>query len=293
MGVAVLGMNRRNALIARYNGRRAILGVNDKFLTKTLLTEAGVPVPRTLALIDSRDKLLHFDFDTLPDSWAMKPNRGRRGEGVLLAASRMDGGWCSAGGKLLTKPFITSHVSHILDGEMSLEGAQEDSALVEPLITAHEEMARLIPCGLPDIRVICFRSTPLMAMTRLPTTESGGRANLHQGAIGAAIDLETGRIFRAVKSGVSIQRHPSTDALLVGHRIPFWEQILAAAARCSEPLNLGYVGVDVVIDEQEGIKVLECNAFPGLEIQNINARSLRPPLETAVNVEGGYKRRWF
>lgn len=286
-------MNRRNALIARYNGRRAILGVNDKFLTKTLLAKAGVPVPRTLALINSRDKLLHFDFEGLPGSWAMKPNRGRRGEGVLLAANRVEGGWCSASGKLLTQDFIVSHVSHILDGEMSLEGAQEDSALVEPLITAHEEMGRLIPFGLPDIRVICFRSTPLMAMTRLPTIESGGRANLHQGAIGAAIDLETGRIFRAVKSGIPIERHPSTDALLVGHQIPFWEDILAAAGNCSEPLNLGYVGVDVVIDENEGIKVLECNAFPGLEVQNINARSLRPPLENAVDKAGGYKRRWL
>ena len=293
MGVAALGMNRRNALIARYNGRRAILGVNDKFLTKTLLAEAGVPVPRTLALIDSRDKLLHFDFESLPDRWAMKPNRGRRGEGVLLAASRADRGWCSAKGDLLTTTYITNHISHILDGEMSLEGAQEDSALVEPLITAHAEMARLIPFGLPDIRVICFRSTPLMAMTRLPTVESGGRANLHQGAIGAAIDLNTGRIFRAVKSGVSIERHPSTDALLIGHEIPFWEDILAAAARCSEPLNLGYVGVDVVIDGGEGLKVLECNAFPGLEIQNINARSLRQPVELAIAKGEKYKRRWF
>lgn len=293
MRTAPLGMNRRNALIARYNGRRAILGVNDKFLTKTLLAEAGVPVPRTLALISSREKLLNFDLDRLPESWAMKPNRGRRGEGVLLAVDRTQGGWFSAAGKLLTQAFITSHISHILDGEMSLEGAQEDSALVEPLITAHAEMARLIPFGLPDIRVICFRSTPLMAMTRLPTIESGGRANLHQGAIGAAIDLETGRIFRAVKSGVPIERHPSTDALLVGHSIPYWKDILAAASRCSEPLNLGYVGVDVVIDEREGIKVLECNAFPGLEIQNINARSLRPPVEDAVEKVGGYNRRWL
>ena len=289
----VLGMNRRNALISRYNGRRAILGVNDKYLTKTLLADAGVPVPRTLALIDSRERLQRFDFGSLPSAWAMKPNRGRRGEGVMLAVDRVETGWRSASGSELTVAQIKSHISHILDGEMSLEGTQEDSALVEPLIRAHSDMARLIPFGLPDIRVICFKSTPLMAMARLPTEESGGRANLHQGAIGAAIDIDTGTIFRAVKSQRPIERHPSTDAQLVGYQLPFWDEIMAAASRCSEPLGLGYVGVDVVIDEEEGIKVLECNAFPGLEIQNINARGLRRPLERAVKQHGRFRRGWF
>ena len=282
MASGVLGMNRRNALISRYNGRRAILGVNDKFLTKTLLAEAGVPVPRTLALIDSREKLSTFDFASLPSAWAMKPNRGRRGEGVMLAKRRDGDGWESASGDHLGVARITNHVSHILDGEMSLEGTQEDSALVEPLLRPHRGMARLIPFGLPDVRIICFKHIPLMAMTRLPTVESGGRANLHQGAIGAAIDIESGRIFRAVKSQREIYHHPSTGERLIDHPIPFWEEVLAAARLCSEPLSLGYVGVDVVIDEDEGIKVLECNAFPGLEIQNVNARGLRKPLEQAL-----------
>jgi alpha-L-glutamate ligase-like protein len=275
-------MNRRNALISRFNSRRAILDVNDKAQTKRLLAAAGVPVPRTLALISSREMLQAFDFDGLPPSWALKPNRGRRGEGVLLALGRKDGGWIAPGDQLLDTREVVAHVSHVLDGELSLEGTHEDSALIEPLLRPHEAMARLIPFGLPDIRVICFKQTPLMAMTRLPTVQSGGRANLHQGAIGAAIDLESGRIFRAVQNREPIRRHPSTDALLIGHRIPFWQEIIEAASLCSEPLRLGYVGVDVVIDVDEGIKVLECNAYPGLEIQNVNAAGLHGPLKDAL-----------
>jgi len=47
-----------------------------------------------------------------------------------------------------------------------------------------------------------------------------------------------------------------------------------AARRCSGALGLGYVGVDIVIDAARGAQVLECNAYPGLAIQNVNAAGL-------------------
>ena len=211
----------------------------------------------------------------------MKPNHGRRGEGVMLIDGRLDGAWRQANGEIRTDEQIRNHMSHILDGEMSLEGAYEDSALIEPLIRTHPDFARLVPFGLPDVRIICFKTIPLMAMTRLPTIESGGRANLHQGGVGAAIDFETGRIFRAVQGGNEIQFHPSTGERLIGEVLPFWSELLHAATLCSLPLNLGYVGVDLVIDATEGVKVLECNAFPGLEIQNINGAGLADRLVQA------------
>jgi len=43
------------------------------------------------------------------------------------------------------------------------------------------------------------------------------------------------------------------------------------------PLN--YVGVDIVIDETDGPLILEINARPGLEIQNINGFGLGAALE--------------
>jgi alpha-L-glutamate ligase-like protein len=274
-------MNRRNAIISRYNPRMAIKGVNDKFATKELLAAAGVPVPRTLAIIRSREELQSFDLEALPEAWVVKPNHGRRGEGVMLINGRSEEGWRQANGEPQTPSQIRSHVIHMLDGEMSLESAQEDSALFEPLIRTHSHFARLVPFGLPDIRIICFRSIPLMAMIRLPTIESGGRANLHQGGVGAAINFKTGRIFRAVQGGILIENHPSTGARLIGEEIPLWPEMVKAAALCSEPLNLGYVGVDLVIDADEGVTVLECNAFPGLEIQNINGAGLADRLAAA------------
>ncbi|MFN3864902.1 MAG: sugar-transfer associated ATP-grasp domain-containing protein [Erythrobacter sp.] len=269
-----LGMNRRNALIARLNPREAIKGVNQKFETKQRLAAAGVPVPPTLALIADEAQAAGFDFGSLPDAFAVKPNRGRRGEGVILVDGKVDGGWRQLNGQTLTPKMLRAHVTRILAGELSLEGGNTDAALFEPLIRTHGDFARLVPYGLPDIRIICLGDVPLMAMTRLPTIESRGRANLHQGAVGAAIDFRDGTIFRAVLGQEPVTNHPSTGASLIGARIPHWRAVIDAARRCSGALGLGYVGVDLVIDAERGVQVLECNAFPGLEIQNVNGAGL-------------------
>jgi hypothetical protein len=102
--------------------------------------------------------------------------------------------------------------------------------------------------------------------------------------VGAAIVFADGRIFRAVLGQEEIGLHPSTDAPLIGQRIPLWDTVVDAARRCSGALDLGYVGVDLVIDADAGVQVLECNAYPGLEIQNINAAGLGGRIAQAERV---------
>ena len=285
--MTVLGMNRRNALIAQLNPREAIRGVNQKFETKQRLADAGVPVPPTLALIADEGELAALDFASLPDAFAVKPNRGRRGEGVILFDGRVPdeqgGGWRQLNGAVLTPAMLVQHVRRIMSGELSLEGSQSDAALFEPLIRTHPDFARLVPYGLPDIRIICLGDVPLMAMTRLPTEQSRGRANLHQGAVGAAIDFVDGRIMRAVLGQEQVWDHPSTGAALIGQSVPLWRETVAAARRCSGALGLGYVGVDLVIDAERGVQVLECNAYPGLEIQNVNAAGLAERIDRVLD----------
>lgn len=289
--MTILGMNRRNALIARLNPREAIKGVNQKFETKERLAAAGVPVPPTLALIADEAEASAFDFASLPQAFAIKPNRGRRGEGVNLVDGRVDGGWRKLNGEILTERMLRAHVTRILAGELSLEGSNSDAALIEPLIRTHPDFARMVPFGLPDIRIICLGDVPLMAMTRLPTVESGGRANLHQGAVGAAIDFHDGTIFRAVLGQEEVWDNPSTNAALIGARLPFWRETVEAARLCSGTLGLGYVGVDLVIDAQRGVQVLECNAYPGLEIQNVNAAGLGARIERVQRQQRARERR--
>jgi Sugar-transfer associated ATP-grasp len=73
---------------------------------------------------------------------------------------------------------------------------------------------------------------------------------------------------------VPVTTHPSTGVRLLGEKIPFWLEVMEAARRCSAALDLGYIGVDIVIDANAGVQVLECNAYPGLEIQNVNGAGL-------------------
>ncbi len=270
----VLGMNARNLFVTSENPPEAIRTVNNKYETKAALVTAGVPIVPTITVVRDRWDLEFFDWNQLPAAWALKPNTGGQGKGILLARDRAGDGWMTASGRVLSRAMITEHIRTILDGEFSLEGHDQDWVLFEPLIMPHPELAELVPLGLPDIRVICYRAQPILAMTRLPTKSSEGRANLHQGAVGAGIDLATGCVVRALSGRTEIAKHPDTGRSLIGVTIPFWPTILDAAQKCGPATGLGYTGVDIVIDAQRGPLVIEVNARPGLEIQNVTGVGL-------------------
>jgi len=277
----LLGMNARNDLIAHENAPQAVRKVNHKYETKRALEAVRVPVPPTLALIRDRLEFSRFSWEALPDAWALKPNCGRGGAGILLAKERdpQGRGWRTGSGRLLTKEEVAEHVHLILEGEFSMPGLEMDAALFEPLIVTGGALAQAVPYGLPDIRVICSHGEPVLAMTRLPTEASEGRANLHQNAVGAAVDLSTGRVTRAYHKGRETERHPDTGYPLLDLTIPHWETILGAARRSYAATGLGFMGVDVVLDRERGPLVIEVNAHPGLEIQNVTGSGLKEAME--------------
>jgi alpha-L-glutamate ligase-like protein len=118
-----------------------------------------------------------------------------------------------------------------------------------------------------------------MAMVRLPTKASDGKANLHRGAIGAGIDLGSGVTVKAVHQSRVVNRHPDTKSPVGGIRIPHWEEILMMAALATEMTGLGYLGADFVLDRDIGPVLLELNARPGLAIQIANQCGLRTRLD--------------
>ena len=271
----ILGINLRNAIIAKGNPRLAIERARDKVAAKLALIERGIATTRNVAVISDYGGLSRFDpLTMLTDDWAIKPARGSQGDGILLAVAREGDHWLKGSGTKLSCDDVMNHIRKIVDGQFSGDSASEDAALIEPLIKADPRLAKLVPDGLPDLRVICIADEPLMAMVRLPTNESDGKANLHQRAIGAGVSLETGRITRAMQGGHSIEKHPDTGEQLVGFEIPDWEKVLALAGQCGPAVGLGYSGADIVLDVNDGPLVIEVNAHPGLEIQNINQLGL-------------------
>lgn len=274
--VNVLGMNARNALIDTVNPVGAQQIVDQKQKAKEVLQAAGVPVTPTIQLLRDRLDIERFDLSELPDSWAVKPNMGAQGDGVLLAAKRTGPeSWESAGGKSIARDDLLEHLHLIAGGEFSSSSTQQDCALIEPLLKPHPLLKKLSSGGLPDIRVICWQHEPIMAMVRLPSEDSDGRANLHQGAVGVAISIETGRTTRAEINQEQITTHPDTGVELCDVEIPYWQEILEMSVKASKVLELGYVGLDITIDEEKGPILIEGNAHPGLEIQNVNGTGLR------------------
>jgi hypothetical protein len=125
-----------------------------------------------------------------------------------------------------------------------------------------------------------------MAMLRLPTKESGGKANLQQGAIGVGIDLATGVTTTAVQGkGKIIEYIPKTRMLLSGIKIPYWKEILELSVRTQEISHLGYLGVDIAIDKERGPVILELNARPGLSIQIANLSGLKERLDRISEIK--------
>jgi alpha-L-glutamate ligase-like protein len=122
--------------------------------------------------------------------------------------------------------------------------------------------------------VIVYRGYPVMAMVRLPTRASRGKANLHQGAVGSGIDIATGVTLNGVVDNEVVAHHPDTSQPIAGLQIPDWHTILDIASRCYELTGLGYIGVDIVLDRDLGPLVLELNARPGLAIQIANRQGL-------------------
>ncbi len=173
---------------------------------------------------------------------------------------------------------VRQHVSSVVSGLFSL-GGRTDEALIQQRVLLHPAFERISYQGIGDVRVILYRKQPVMAMLRLPTKLSGGRANLHQGGVGAGVDLATGVTARAVMQNRVVYRHPDTGESLVGFRVPGWRDILTMAEKGAGAVGLGYLGVDIVVDRDQGPLLLEANARPGLAIQIANGQGLLPRLE--------------
>lgn len=278
----VLGINARNLdFVYPLNPRRAFPQVDDKLRTKEILAASGVPVPRTLAVIENFLALRDLDrMIPSDDGFAVKPAQGSGGRGILVVDREEDGSLVTSGRsgrRILEMDELRTHVCHILAGVHSLDKIG-DRAFLEELLVSEPVLGGLSLGGLPDIRVLVLGRQPVMAMTRIPTRRSRGKANLHQGGLGLGIDINTGRTIAAIEGNRPILRHPDTGADLVGIEVPSWPGIMDLASRSVSCVGLGYVGADIVIDRDRGPLVMELNARPGLNIQLANSRGLAPSL---------------
>lgn len=276
----ILGINKRNAsYLLPWNDRKHYPLVDDKLLTKELALKNGLNVPHLYAVIRYHHQIDEvFSVANTHRQFVIKPSKGSGGEGILVLTKQNKDTYTRASGQILSPVDISYYISGILAGLYSL-GGQEDKVLVEYKVQSTPEFESITYQGVPDIRVIVFKGIPVMAMLRLPTRESNGKANLHHGAMGVGIDLVEGVTLQGVYHNRYVTHHPDRQTSISGIRIPYWDDILNISARAYEMTHLGYMGVDVVIDRSKGPMVLEFNARPGLSIQLANQKGLMKRLE--------------
>jgi hypothetical protein len=76
--------------------------------------------------------------------------------------------------------------------------------------------------GLADIRIIVFNKVPVMAMMRLPTKQSEGKANIHMGAIAVGINMRSGEAIHALLKNKDAQQTQKILSKIIGQKIPDW-----------------------------------------------------------------------
>ncbi|RUR20697.1 alpha-L-glutamate ligase-like protein [Legionella sp. km535] len=267
----VLSINQRNTdFVLRYNPRKLFPLVDDKLKTKKLALKAGIAVPPLYDIIETEQQIRNIEERFSPyNDFVVKPARGSGGDGILVFKDKVYGRYRQINGKLTTHQELSYHLSCLLSGAYSL-GGSSDYAIIEKRVVVDPVFAEVSYEGIPDIRIITLLGYPAMAMVRLPTRLSGGKANLHQGAIGVGVDLATGKTLGGVFQNDTIDYHPDTLNPIVDIEVPYWNQILEIASSCYDLTGLGYLGVDIVLDKDQGPLMLELNARPGLNIQIAN-----------------------
>lgn len=274
----VLSINERNLnYIYTRNDRCDYPLADNKLKTKELLQQQGVPFPQTYAAYGYFYDLGNLAQDlSAHDEFVIKPASGRGGGGIIVIASKQGDNWHSVGGTVYTLEDIRKHLSDIIFGVYSFD--LHDQAIVEARLKQHQEIEPLSPYGLADVRVVVCDHEPVLAMIRLATKASHGTANLHQGAVGVGIDMDTGKTNHAIFNGSSIIHHPDSGQDLIDYQIPYWSRVLDVARTVSKAVPLKYLGIDVAL-EAGGPKILEINVRPGIEIQNANLMGMRAVLE--------------
>lgn len=279
----VLGINARNLLyISRFNSKANKSFADDKIFTKNYLQSRGLGAAKVYTVIKNYKELKQFNPKSLPENFVIKPNHGYGGEGIIVFSGKKGSSFIDINNREHEWKDISRHISSILDGEYAISGLN-DQAIIEERLVAHNFFKPYAKRGLPDIRIIVFNYVPIIAMLRLPTEESEGKANLHLGAVGLGIDIASGCATYGVYKNKLIRTLPSGEKLS-DIKLPHWDEILKAAANAQKVSQIGFLAVDLVLTTT-GIKILELNARAGLSIQIANQIPLRARLKKVADLK--------
>lgn len=277
----VIGINKRNIdLIYTHNRREYHHLADDKAKSKEILHAKGIPCAETFAVIkDMRDVKKSWAICKTHKAMAIKPANGYGGEGIIIIKKNEKGAWMNRG-KEISEQQILRHITSIISGMYSLNS--HDSCLIEDCIIPHPFFAEIYDDGVPDFRIITIKNRPVMAMLRMPTSKSKGKANLHQNGVGIGVDIKSGTLTQVFDGRYFSYHHPDRPGMILGKAIPFWQEILDLSVATSKAFPLNFLGIDIVIDKYHGPQIMEVNVRSGLGIQLVNQCGLAKAIKDNI-----------
>jgi alpha-L-glutamate ligase-like protein len=288
----LLGQNERNLkYINEYNDEYAKRLADSKLKTKEFLQTKWVNVSTTLLVIRDHEELHHLDLDSIEIPFVIKPNSGYWWKWILII-DKKDENWnfITNDNDSYSKDKLIHHIKDILDWFYSLSWSR-DKALFEKKIILDSTIELLWKYGLPDIRVIVFNMVPVMAMLRVPTSNSKWKANLHAGACWVWIDIWTWKLTYITQFRKIIKSIPWIWDIR-NIEIPYWDDVLKLSLRVAEATNIKYLGCDIVLDDKIWPLLLEVNVRPWLEVQVANLHAIWDRLKKVQNVRVNSVEKW-
>lgn len=177
--------------------------------------------------------------------------------------------------------------------------SQDGGVVLQERLTNGPFLQGLAVEGLCTVRIVTCRNGEgevegSFATLRMPTGDSDAD-NFHSGGIAAPVDLETGRLGRAVArypGSVSPETdfhivHPDTEQRIEGNSLPHWEEMLELVRGAHRQLKqIESVGWDVAITD-DGPVLVEGNKRWG--VTTLEIPHGRPLMSTAFPE---YYRHW-
>jgi hypothetical protein len=240
--------------------------LSDKAAFACLCERSQVRTVPVLALasagrIDQRAEDVEFCRDLF-----VKPNVGRGGKG----AERWDyvgPGYRNPAGEEIDRDDLFARLAkRSLNQQIIVQPRIVNHAALEPLNNGALSTVRILTCldesGQPEV---------VGAAMRMAIDGNHVVDNLHAGGIAAAVDIDAGTLGPASDLGADasfgwVERHPGTDAPILGMQLPMWEDVKHFAVRAHGAFaDRVIVGWDIAIIP-DGPILVEGNGAPDLDI---------------------------
>ncbi len=266
----------------------------DKVIAGTILEAGGVPVPKTLAILDKSNRI-YPGLDKLSTKEAclafLRAHGSKKlfgkitGGMVSFGAFRIEG-WdaetihCNGHAPMSYEIFLNDFIGN---NAYVLQEVQENHDALAPYASALATVRMVNFLGKDGLHVP-------VAIIKLPQGDNIADAFWRPGNLACDIDVETGTIRTVTQRGLEtefLEDHPVT-AGLKGLQLPFWQQLLEInerAAHVFEPIR--HQAADIAITPN-GPVMVELNYGGGFDLpQYASGRGLLTPEVRAFLAECG------